>query len=283
MGPRSFQALNCHGESLVELKLAHLSSDAVLQVFLLKDCTNLTSLSLGKYYGDHIDLETEHNKAFHERVAWLRECKKLRNLTFAGFPGASTLLASTLLENSIRLTSLEYESMEFLEDAEKHLPALANQTGLQYLCLKEGGSARAHPPRSAEVLVECLSKLVNLTELHMFEMDSKFYDSHIVRLANSLPKLQVWMNTGYPLTDDIWNAVASLRSLRTLVFGGPTIFTVDGILDFIEELGPGNRGLFLGVGNSNVNYSRKNRKLIKERITQKVGGGFNFVYKNVLY
>ena len=289
VGPQSFQALNCHGESLVELKLAHLPSDAVFQVFLLKDCTNLTSLSLGKHVEDmeddiegDIDFEIEHNKAFHETVAWLRDCNKLRKLNFSRFPGASALLASTLLENSIRLTSLQYKSVEFL-DAEKVLPALANQTGLRHLYLKDGGSDGDYRPGAADDLVECLSKLVNLTELHMIVMGGKFDDIFIVRLANSLPKLEIWVNNGYPLTDDIWNAVASLRSLRTLIFRGLTYFTVDGILEFIEKLGPGNRGLYLGVEKSRVKYSWENQKLINARISQRVGGGFNFNYKNVIY
>lgn len=213
--------------------------------------------------------------AFLETVAWLKECKKLRDLTFAEFSGASGLLTSILSENSIRLTSLEYESRGF-PDTENFLPALASQTSLQFLCLKEADCTGDYETtKTTNILVECLSNLVNLKELHTSKMFDNFSNLHIVQLASSLPKLEVWSTSGCELTDYIWDEVASLRSLRTLDFGAQTIFTVNGILDFIEKLGPGNRGLFLNVRNSKKNFSREKQMLMIDR---KVGGEFDFCY-----
>lgn len=279
LGPQSLRALSRHGESLVELKLPWLPPEAVLQVSLLKACTNLVSLSLGEHIPpDLVGLEKKHNKAFLEMVAWLKACKKLRNLIFAEFSGSSALLARVLLENSICLTSLEYESHRF-SDIEKLLPALASQTSLQFLCLKEIDFLGDSEKR-ANALVKCLSNLVNLTELHTSKMCSAFTNWHIFQLASSLPKLEVWSTSGYELTDRIWGGVASLKSLRTLIFDSQTIFTVNGILyRFVEQLGPGNRGLFLNVRNSGRNFSRKEQNLIQERINQKVGGEFDFCYE----
>lgn len=217
--------------------------------------------------------------AFVKTVTWLKECKKLRELTFAEFSGASGLVTSILSENCIHLTSLEYESHGF-PDTENFLPALASQTSLQFLCLKEADCTGDYETtKRIDILVECLSNLVNLKELHTSKMSDNFSNLHIVQLANNLPKLEVWSTSGCKLTDRIWDAVASLRSLRTLDFGAQTIFTVNGILDFIEKLGPGNRGLFLNVRNSKKDFSTDRQMLIQEMIDRKVGGEFDFCYE----
>lgn len=53
-GPQCFQALSCHGESLVELKLDMLTPDTIPKFSLLKCCTNLVSLSLGEARGAQV-------------------------------------------------------------------------------------------------------------------------------------------------------------------------------------------------------------------------------------
>lgn len=278
IGPRSFQALSCHGEMLTELKLDMLSPDIAPKVSLLKCCTNLVSLSLGDRWwvlGDRGRATSHHkihNHAFLETVAWLKECKKLQALAFTNFSGAIALTAPILLENSIHLTSLVYEGLGLLS-SKKLLRALANQTSLQSLSLE---TTVKGSPRRAEILVTSLSKLVNLKDLRVNEEFSIFTDLQIMRLARSLPKLEVWSTSGDALTDDIWSAVACLRSLRRLVFYSVTHFTPDGILNFVEKLGPGNKGLVLDVGSSEFNFSRKKQKLIQEKFTEKIGGEWVF-------
>lgn len=130
----------------------------------------------------------------------------------------------------------------------------------------------------AEVLVKSLSSLVTLTELYLRETSDSFVDWHIVQLASSLPKLEVGSTSGYGLTDFIWDKVASLRSLRRLELVALTKFTGKGILDFIERLGPGNKGLVLSVRNVDMdsNLSWGEQDVIRERILEKVGGRFGF-------
>lgn len=119
----------------------------------------------------------------------------------------------------------------------------------------------------ADILVDSLSKLVNLTTLRLINLWYKFTDRHIVRLASSLPKLETWSTDGYELTDAIWDAVVSLESLQRLQLGELARFTADGILDFIEKLGPGNKGLVLGVRSVDIEGG-----LIEEKIARKVEG-----------
>lgn len=278
IGPQSFQALSCHGELLIELKLNTLQPDIIPKVSQLKCCTNLVSLSLGGIGARwaNFDLEEEHNDAFLEMVAWLKECKQLRTLAFTNFPSAIALMALILLENSIHLTSLEYLGFRLLY-TEEFLLALANQTSLQFLTLEEQEEIGYWDLVWVDSLVESLSKLVNLTELYVSEMFASFTDLQILRLASGLPKLEVWVTSGDGLTDDIWSAVASLRSLRRLVFGAATHFTPHGILDFVEQLGLGNKGLVLHVNSPPSKFSRKEQKLIQEKFTKKVEGEFKII------
>ena len=94
----------------------------------------------------------------------------------------------------------------------------------------------------ADILVESLSELVNLTNLH-FLWAENFEDQHIMRLISCLPKLEVWSTIGSWLTVAIWDKCASLKSLRTLDLDGVAVFTADGVLGFIESSGPGKKGL----------------------------------------
>lgn len=97
-----------------------------------------------------------------------------------------------------------------------------------------------------------------------------------MRLARRLSKLEVWWTSASSLTDDIWNEVASLRSLRRLRLDGLPNFTVDGILDFIEKLGPSNEGpvLTLKVDGARSDLSEMRGRMIERKIAEKVGGRF---------
>lgn len=288
-GSDSFHALSWHGKSLVELKLEHLTESSMPKLSLLKGCTNLVTLKLAGNELSNSDLENSHNEVFLEMVAWLKECKKLRNLIFAQFFSASALMAPILLDNSIQLTSLHYESLVMRNTKEFH-QALANKTSLHSLVL-----ARALDEGAVEVfrwqgrwflgdldedavdadnLIESLSKLVNLTILRLPWITNSFEDRHIIQLARRLSKLEVWSTSGYGLTDKIWDEVASLRSLRRLTLSALARFTADGILDYIEKVGPGNKGLVLSMTSlEKISYAKQ--VVIQKKIFKKVQGSFN--------
>lgn len=108
-GPQSFQALNYHGNSLTDLKLNVLMPHNVSLIPLLRSCTNLVSLSLAgmAVFNNYFDDPT--SDTFLETVAWLKECKQLRILTFRSFSGAYTLMTHILSNDCIHFTSLECE------------------------------------------------------------------------------------------------------------------------------------------------------------------------------
>ena len=101
VGPESFLALNCHQDSLLELRLSSLRTASVVALSMLKGCTSLKLLHLEVLYGT-IDLESVQNDAFLEIIAWLRDCKRLQDISLKGFSGPA-ILTPLLLENHIRL------------------------------------------------------------------------------------------------------------------------------------------------------------------------------------
>lgn len=130
-------------------------------------------------------------------------------------------------------------------------------------------------------LVESLSigKFVNITDLRLQELDGDLIDQHIAHLAGSLPKLEALFIGGCQLTDAIWGGVATLGSLRKLEFAALTTFTANGILGYIEKLGPGNKGLVLSIVEEfdiRNCLSESDQDLIRETIFKKVQGRFEY-------
>ena len=276
IGAESFLALNCHRETLRELKLVGLKAEAIPAISMLKGCTRLVSLSLAENGVATQDLEKRHNDIFLETVAWLRDCAGLQTISMTKMLSATGLLTPILLENNIHLTKLELEGYLMSESGDFHR-ALASQPSLQALWLKGESS---DPGSDVDIFVESLSKLENLTDLRLREISDYFSDKHICKLAQRLLKLETWWTSGYGITDAIWNDVVGLHDLRDLNLSAVTRFTLDGIMTFVLSLGPGNQGLILNVtmGDEDYGLSDEEQSLIKDAINSQVGGRFDFMY-----
>ena len=276
IGAESFLALNCHRETLREIKLVGLKAEAIPAISMLKGCTRLVSLSLAENGVATQDLEKRHNDIFLETVAWLRDCAGLQTISMTKMLSATGLLTPILLENNIHLTKLELEGYLMSESGDFHR-ALASQPSLQALWLKGESS---DPGSDVDIFVESLSKLENLTDLRLREISDYFSDKHICKLAQRLLKLETWWTSGYGITDAIWNDVVGLHDLRDLNLSAVTRFTLDGIMTFVLSLGPGNQGLILNVtmGDEDYGLSDEEQSLIKDAINSQVGGRFDFMY-----
>lgn len=242
----------------------------------LKDCTNITTLLLTESPNAITDLENLHNDIFLEMVSWLTTCKNLRNITFTSFWSAPALLRPVLLENNIHLTHLKLEGYAMRGNQDFH-QALAHQTSLQSLSLK-GEAEDFGSGGGNKILVDSISQLVNLVDLDLKEISDYFRNEHICQLARRLPKLEVWWTSGYGITDAVWDDVASLESLRRLELSAQTSFTAEGILGFIQNLGPGNKGFLLAVTMADMDsdLSEEEQSLIRETMAEKVEGRFDF-------
>ncbi len=275
IGAESFLALNCHRETLTELKLNGIKAESIPALSMLKGCTNLTSLLLSENGVATQDLEKRHYDVFLELVAWLCQCKGLRTISLYNLLSAPAILTPLLLESSIHLTKLALEGYSMSESRDFHR-ALSQQTSLQDLWLKGESSEN---PEDVDTLVESLSKLENLTDMRLQEVSDYFLDKHFCTLAKSLQRLEVWESSGYGITDAIWSDMASMKSLRRLEFNAQTRFTSGGIICFILNLGPGNNGLLLNIAMQDVDYnlSDKEQDMIKEMMISEVDGRFDFM------
>ena len=271
---QAFLALNNHGRSLVELKLPGLNAEAVESISMLKGCTALRVLHLEDTLG-HVNLEDTQNDVFLEVNEWLRQCKDLKDIQFRRFQSGPALLSSLILENSIRLTKLTLDGYTMRSSRDFH-QALIHQPELEELFLKGDGEDVLRD--DIEALVDSLCKLSKLKHLELKDVSDYFRDENIVKLAQHLPQLENLYTSGFGITDAIWDALATLQSLRSLVFNAMTRFTLNGILDFISKLGPGNRGLLLSVMNADPDYNlgENEQSLVRDTIAAKVDGRFDF-------
>ena len=275
IGAETFLALNCHSETLIELKLSNIKPEAMLSLSLLKGCTSLTSLLLTETTGT-TDLENTQNDIFLELVAWLRNCKHIQSITFRTFMSAPAILTPVLLENDIHLTELELDEYNGLIARDFHL-ALAHQRSLRTIRLK--GEAEDFTKDDLDALVDSLSKLTNLTELRLREISDYFRDEHICRISRSLTQLEDFYTTGWGISDAIWPDMLSLKSLRRFEISALTTFTADGILGFISNLSQGNLGLIFSVmmADPESGLSEEGQSTIRDSLAAKVEGRFDYM------
>ena len=276
IGPESFLALNCHGESLTELHLCGISADAMVQLNLLGECTNLVSLQLSEARSSTTDLEHRHNDIYVEVAVWLCRCKKLKNIKLNHFHSAPSLLRSLLCEQDIQLTEMELDDYTMKVGKTFHR-ALVNQPSLQSLCLMGEGDEAGSEGYS--ILVDSLCKLENLTDLRLEGVSDFFNDDHICQLAQHLPKLESFVTTGWGLTDKIWRDLARLKYLKRLDFNTMTSFTAQSLLGFVSGLGHGNQGFALAVMMADMDFDLKphEQQLIRDTLSKRVGGNFEFM------
>ncbi|KAH0558674.1 hypothetical protein GP486_004675 [Trichoglossum hirsutum] len=264
MNNESLLALNTHhNETLRELRL---SVPHIAALPNLRNCVMLESFYLDAGF---VDAYLEE-PVISGITAWLRSCKKLRNISLVKMTNSAKIMTPVLLENDIKLLKLELEGYS-LSDGNDFHPGLANQTSLQSLRLK--GDNLDHG-----ILVDCVARLTNLRELQLKDVSDLFMDEDICHLVRDLDELQMFWTSGIAISDTVLPALVKPK-LRNLSFGGVTTFTKDGILKYISSLDPErNRGLALSVLNahSDSNLTEADQRQIRASISRKVDGSFEF-------
>ena len=274
IGADSFLALNCHRESLTELKLSSLTADSVVALAMLKGCTALKLIHMEDLLGT-TDLEGTHHDIFLEIVAWLKDCTRLQEISLKKFMSGPATMTPLLLDNKIHLVKLILEGYTMRDSRDFHR-ALAHQEALESLWL--GGDGEGVVRDDIDIFVDSLSKLSHLRELSLRDVSDYFRDEHICQLARSLPELEGFWTSGFGITDAIWKDMSGLRKLKRLDFAAMTSFSAEGILQFISRLGPGNRGLVLVVMNADVdsNITDEEQAIIREALAKKIDGRWDF-------
>jgi hypothetical protein len=154
--------------------------------------------------------------------------------------------------------------------------ALASQIHLESLFLKGDGEDVGKD--DIDTLVDSISKLHNLKDLVLKDVSDCFHNEQISQLARSLPRLEELWTSGYGITDEIWDDLLKPPNLRILTFYAMTSFTMDGILEFVRRLRPGNCGFYLSIMNAETdsNLSEAEQGLIREMLALTLDGKFEF-------
>ena len=272
LGPRSIRAMGLHINSLTELKLTSLGMDSIAELPSLKAPPALKVLVLTD--SSPWSLDDEYYATITRVAEWIRSCKSLQRLELRKFVDDPVLLSQALVEDGPRLTTLSV--VDYSSDrARAFHDALASQESLQNLYLS---GEDIELPEDNEILVQAITQLKNLRELELEEVSDGFTPDHIMALTPFLPHLEKLWIGGDHFDDSIWNAFLCLPKLQSLVIRALSEFTVQGILDFIAQLGPGNRGMKLSILNSTTEatLTEEQQKLIHDTLENSLDGSFDF-------
>jgi hypothetical protein len=272
LGPRSIRAIGSHLNSLTELKLTSLAIRTIAELPLLTAPPALKVLVLTD------SIPAAQNEEFYQivtRVAeWIRICKALRQLELRRFVDDAVLLSQALPDENLRLSSLSLTGYSISGGRAFH-ESLTHQPSLQGLYLKGEGS---DAPEDNELLVQSISQLNSLRELELKDISDGFTTDHLMTLTPFLPQLERLWISGDFFRDEVWSAFLCLPKLQSLIIHAPSSFTVQGILDFITQLGPGNRGFSLSILSSapHTDITEEGEKLIREVLKSELDGSFDF-------
>ncbi|GME58462.1 hypothetical protein GTA08_BOTSDO05852 [Neofusicoccum parvum] len=283
IGEGTLLSLGSHGQSLKFLKLA-LKTDALPHLGLLKNCTAIESLEL-----DHIDvlmaptdLEATQNDVFLEVRDWLGQCKSLRSLFFKGFIAAIKLVTPILYQDDIKLSHLGLDQYSAHAATDFHL-ALAHHSSLKWLHLTAESDGMTRD--DIDLVLETLVQLKQLTHIKLLGVSDFFNDEHIITLARNLPHLDDVYFTSLQVGDAILPELANLKELRRVEVASISTFTFEGLIDFVDRLGPGNRGIEFMVSSAEPQSKLSDEEVmqINQRFAVYVDGKLDYVpYRGIV-
>jgi hypothetical protein len=271
-GAISCLALNNHGKSLKNLDL-QLGSDVLPKLDLLKGCTALETLSL-RDTTKTIDLESTQHDVFLGMIAWLLECRNLHTLSLNGFSSGGALCIPLLLDQNIHLQQLEVVNYAVKDQNDFH-KALTHQPTLQRLILE---SEMIDFRDGLDILTHSLCQLPELQTLRLITLSANISETHIAAIAEKLSLLEDLYIGGIQLGDPSLESIAHLKNLRSLAFSGITIFSLEGLVDFIAALGPGNRGMVLAIDSADPEraLSESEQTYIRQTFAEQVDGRLEY-------
>lgn len=272
LGRRSIMAIGTQLNSLVELKLTSLSIKAIAELPSLQSPPALKVLVLTD------SIPTPRDEEFYSIVTnvahWISSCNGLRRLELRRFVDDPALLSQALTDQGPHLTTLSVSNYSMTGSREFH-EALASQKKLQNLYLRGEGSDN---PDDNSALVHGIGQLTGLRELELKDISDGFFPDHVMTLTPFLPRLERLWITGDYFDDAIWDAFC-LPQLKSLAIHALSEFTVEGILDFITRLGPGNKGFNLSILNATVpgKLSDEEQRVVREMLQYSLNGSLDFV------
>lgn len=273
-GAETYLALNHHGKSLEELRLT-CSNDSAAQLSLLQGCTALKTLRIDDLHVS-IDLEATQHDVFLELIAWLRKCESLQHLSFFNFLSGVAIMTPVLLEHNIRLISLEIDSYTLKDHKTFHQALVHQQASLRNLSLS--GDTEGMYRDDLDVLVDSLKQLHELRDLKLI-LPEILRDEHLVTIIGSLTLLEDLYVSGLELNDVVLGSLAKLPNLRNVTLSGISKFTMDGLLEFVSQLGPGNQNIRVTVDMADPEslLSDEVLSMVRDCLFEKTGGSLEYM------
>lgn len=275
-GPLGFPALAEHASSLVNLRLNDLDETAMTALTALSSCTGLEMIYLG---GRAVtDFHVKHPDSFQQIARWVQSCKRAVHVTLRHIPCAMEILGPLLRDNTVKLHTLHlYDCQEmevqYTSAIESFYEALAYQTELVVLHLTPYWEGE-----DDEGAVVAISKMEKLEDLSLsgaaFGMDDELLSDMLCRTKH-VGALQI---TARSLTDAILPAFSRLRKLRVLTITADADFTTEGLIEYIQSMGPGNHHMIFSIASDTTNEDvEKNIPLIETHLATMVKGKFEFL------
>jgi len=215
-------------------------------------------------------------------VTWLKKCENLQQLVFPNFQSGAAIATPVMLEHNIELTHLEMDNYTLKDHKKFHQALVHQQSSLRYLSLS--GDTDGMFRDDLDTLVDSLKQLHQLRDLKLL-LPEVLRDEHLVTILGNLESLEDLYVSGLELNDVVLEGVAGLPNLRNVTLSGISKFTVDGLLDFVSHLGPGNSGIRLSVdmADPDTMLPEDSVTMIRECLVEKTDGTLEYMALRGMY
>lgn len=256
LGSETFKSLCEHSESLKSLGLFSLERTALQSLNQLQRCLSLESLKLESAWGARrYPWQIECKEVFEEVKQWLQKCTRLQELVLNVIPASTTILAEVLRSPDIRLVGLNIKTPDLDKEFCASLPKQQKQ--LQYLAVKIPDEELLEASDERHVMLA--NAIACCHELRELETNELFTYEEVENICDSLPLLE-HIDLNGDLIDDVFlGPMMRLSKLKSLTIYGPSVFSPDVLLDFIDHFGADPNGEHEGlqIYVTSQNYDRK--------------------------
>ncbi len=232
----AFASLSFHASSLKKLGLSDLQGIAFEHLGALRPCIMLESLELEAERLASMDWMADYPESFADTIAWLNACTSLVDLKLQNVPRATALLKIVLRSSALRLRTLY---LKLIDADDGFYTSLGSQTTLESLVMRSTDTQLDHPSPHHINLVDSICKLQQLRILDI--MQTPITEEELRKLSVSLESLEELSFDGDFMEDSALDAFLAMRKLRAININASSLFTVEGILQLIDKIGPAGR------------------------------------------
>jgi len=128
-----------------------------------------------------------------------------------------------------------------------------------------------------DIVIDSLKQLTELRVLRLL-LQEVFHEEHLIAIISNLPSLEELYISALELLDRLLEFVGKLRNLRSVTLAGISKFTLDGLLEFVALLGPGNQGIrvMIDMADPDTLLPDDQVALVRETLAEKVGGTLEY-------